>query len=42
MPKVWDCWTKPENIIGWAFASDEREALISENDLRVNGKFKTV
>lgn len=41
MTKVWDCWTKPEHIVGWAFADDSWEAPTAENDLRVGGKFKT-
>lgn len=40
--RVWECWTKPEHIVGWAFASDDWETLAAENDLRVGGKFKTV
>jgi uncharacterized protein YndB with AHSA1/START domain len=39
--KVWGCWTGPEHISGWAFATDEWEARNPENDLRVGGKFKT-
>jgi hypothetical protein len=39
--KVWEYWNKPEHIIGWAFASNDWEALAAENDLRVGGKFKT-
>lgn len=42
MAKVWECWNKPEHITGWAFASDDWEAFPGENDLRPNGKFKTV
>jgi uncharacterized protein YndB with AHSA1/START domain len=40
--KVWECWTRPEHITGWAFASDDWEAPAAENDLRVGGAFKTV
>lgn len=40
--KVWDCWTKPDHITQWAFASDEWEAPRAENDLRVDGAFTTV
>jgi uncharacterized protein YndB with AHSA1/START domain len=39
--EVWECWNKPEHIIGWAFASDDWEAPTAQNDLRVGGKFKT-
>ena len=41
MEKVWECWTRPEHISGWAFASDDWEAVGVENDVRVGGKFKT-
>lgn len=40
--KVWEYWSKPEHITGWAFASDDWEAPAAENDLRVDGRFKTV
>lgn len=40
--KVWDCFIKPEHIIGWAFASDEWEAPEAENDVTLGGRFKTV
>jgi len=39
--KVWDCWTLPEHITEWSFATDDWEAPSAENDLRVGGKFKT-
>ncbi|HUC21055.1 MAG TPA: SRPBCC domain-containing protein [Candidatus Polarisedimenticolaceae bacterium] len=42
MTKVWECWNKPEHITGWAFASDDWEATVAENDLRKGGRFKTV
>jgi len=38
---VWNCWTKPEHITQWCQASDDWHAPHAENDLRVNGKFKT-
>jgi uncharacterized protein YndB with AHSA1/START domain len=41
MAKVWECWNKPEHILGWAFASDDWEASNPENDIRTGGKFKT-
>ncbi len=40
--KVWDCWTAPEHITRWAFASDDWEAPRAENDVREGGTFKTV
>lgn len=39
--KVWQCWTDPEHIKQWAFASDDWEAPFAENDVREGGKFKT-
>jgi uncharacterized protein YndB with AHSA1/START domain len=41
LEKAWECWTKPEHIRHWAFASDDWEAPTAENDLRVGGIFKT-
>ena len=40
--KVWECWTKPEHIVNWAFASDTWQAPSAENDVRIGGRFKTV
>jgi uncharacterized protein YndB with AHSA1/START domain len=40
--KVWECWTQPEHITQWAFASDDWEAPSAENDIRTGGRFKTV
>ncbi len=42
MARVWECWTKPKHITGWAFASDDWEAPAAENDARTGGRFKTV
>lgn len=42
LAKVWACWTKPEHIDQWAFASDDWEASAQENNLIVGGRFKTV
>lgn len=41
LEKVWECWTKPEHITKWAFASDDWEAPYAENDVRIGGVFKT-
>lgn len=38
---VWKCWSDPQHIKGWAFASDDWEAPYAENDLRTGGKFMT-
>ncbi|WP_439584929.1 SRPBCC family protein [Dyadobacter bucti] len=39
--KVWKCWTEPDHITGWTFASDDWHAPYADNDLRKDGKFKT-
>lgn len=39
--RVWECWTKPEHITKWTFASDDWAAPHAENDLRVGGTFMT-
>jgi uncharacterized protein YndB with AHSA1/START domain len=38
--KVWNAWTSPEHIMNWNFATDDWHCPLSENDLRVGGKFK--
>lgn len=40
--KVWQYWNEPKHIMAWAFASDDWEAPLAENDLREGGRFKTV
>ena len=37
--KVWQCWTDPAHIPGWAFASDDWEARPKENNLAEGGRF---
>lgn len=39
--KVWAFWTDPQHITKWTFASSDWHAPYAENDLRVEGKFKT-
>jgi uncharacterized protein YndB with AHSA1/START domain len=39
--KVWDYWTDPKHISKWCYASDDWRAPYAENDLWVNGKFRT-
>lgn len=39
--KIWKQWTEPTHITRWYNASDYWHAPYAENDLRVNGKFKT-
>ncbi|MFZ4582677.1 MAG: SRPBCC domain-containing protein [Paludibacter sp.] len=36
---VWDCYTKPEHIVKWNFASDDWHCPAATNDFRVGGKF---
>ncbi|WP_428235396.1 SRPBCC family protein [Gracilimonas sp.] len=37
--KVWDCWTLPEHITNWNFASDDWHCPSAENDLRPGGTY---
>ena len=39
--KVWKAWSEPNDITQWCAASDDWHAPYAENDLRVDGKFKT-
>ncbi len=38
---IWEHFTKPQSIQCWAFASDEWEAPLATNDVRVGGRFLT-
>ncbi len=40
--KVWECWTMPDHIKNWAFASDEWGVGVVSNDVRVGGHFSTI
>jgi uncharacterized protein YndB with AHSA1/START domain len=35
--KVWECYTKPEHITKWNFATDDWMCPTAENDMRVGG-----
>ncbi|OJU55631.1 MAG: hypothetical protein BGN96_12145 [Bacteroidales bacterium 45-6] len=37
--KVWKCWTQPEHIVRWNFASDDWHCPYAENDLQPGGKY---
>jgi uncharacterized protein YndB with AHSA1/START domain len=37
--KAWECYTKPEHIVNWNFASDDWQCPSASNDLRVGGKY---
>jgi uncharacterized protein YndB with AHSA1/START domain len=37
--KVWICWTAPEHMVNWNFASDDWHCPAAANDLQVGGKF---
>ena len=37
--KVWNTWTKPEDIVKWNSPSDDWHTTRAENDLRVGGAF---
>jgi uncharacterized protein YndB with AHSA1/START domain len=39
--KVWKYWTSPDHITKWCQASDDWHAPYADNDLRVDGQFKT-
>lgn len=39
--KVWKCWTEPDHIIHWNFASDDWQCPGAENDLQSGGKFSS-
>lgn len=39
--KVWRCWSNPDDIIRWNYASDDWHTPRVENDLRVGGHFNS-
>jgi uncharacterized protein YndB with AHSA1/START domain len=39
--KVWACWTQPQHITGWNFATPEWHCPYAENDLKPGGKFRS-
>ncbi len=39
--KIWNYWTSPIHIANWTFASSDWHVPFAENDLQINGKFKT-
>ncbi|MEN9852085.1 MAG: hypothetical protein RI996_28 [Candidatus Parcubacteria bacterium] len=41
LEEVWNQYTNPESIKGWAFASETWECPYAENDLRAGGRFVT-
>lgn len=40
--KVWACWTLPEHIVNWNFASPDWHCPKAENDLRAGGHFSYI
>jgi uncharacterized protein YndB with AHSA1/START domain len=36
---VWNCWTNPEHVTKWNFASDDWECVRAGNDLEVGKNF---
>ncbi len=39
LAKVWECWTKPEHIMNWNFASEDWHCPKATNKLEVGSKF---
>jgi uncharacterized protein YndB with AHSA1/START domain len=39
-PFVWDCYTNPEHIVNWNFATPDWHCPSAENNLVVGGKYK--
>lgn len=39
LDKAWRCWTEPQHVSKWNFASDDWTSPQGTNDLRVGGKF---
>lgn len=39
LQEVWNCFTQPEHIVNWNFASDDWHCPKATNDLRADGKF---
>lgn len=39
LQKVWTCWTEPEHIVHWNFASDDWHCPSATDDLQPGGKF---
>jgi uncharacterized protein YndB with AHSA1/START domain len=37
--KVWNCYTQPEHITKWNFATDTWHCPAASNDMRVGGKY---
>ena len=37
--KVWNCWTNPEDIVKWNYASEDWHSPHAKNDVRINGNF---
>jgi len=40
LEKVWECWTEPEHITQWNFASDDWCCPSAANELQVGGRYK--
>lgn len=39
--KAWECFTGPEHIVNWNFASDDWHCPAASNDLKAGGKFSS-
>jgi len=38
--QVWQCWTAPDHITRWNFASSDWCCPVAENDLKVGGQYR--
>jgi uncharacterized protein YndB with AHSA1/START domain len=39
LARVWTCWTSPEHIVNWNFATDDWHCPNAENNLTPGGRF---
>ena len=39
LDEIWKCWTDPQHIVRWYFASPDWHCTNAENDLRADGAF---
>lgn len=39
LAQVWECWTQPEHIVNWNFASDDWCCPAATNDMTTGAEF---